>query len=109
MQKNNERSLFANLGLILGKAAECLNQISSVYIEASAEIKHRIFRLIFKENLVFENEGLRTGKVSDVVLLMAQIIKDLSEDKNGTSQNFSVLPHQVIPLGFEPRTTTLKV
>lgn len=39
---------------------------------------------------------------------MRQIIKQLSGKKNGTSQNFSVLSHDVTRLGFEPSTATIQ-
>ncbi|WP_443147255.1 recombinase family protein [Pedobacter sp. GR22-6] len=112
VKKMAENKLFEDLSVILERAADCLNQISRVYLRVASELKLRIFRLIFKENLVYSENLLRTTKLSDVVVLMAQINRDLADfvqNKNGTSQDLSVLSHRVIPLGFEPRTTTLKV
>jgi hypothetical protein len=43
------------------------------------------------------------------LILISFVNNKLAENKNGKELDFSSLSHQVIPLGFEPRTTTLKV
>ncbi len=51
-----------------------------------------------------------TNKVAKVVFgLIYQKNSELSGKKIGTNLLFSDLSHVVIPLGFEPRTHTLKV
>ncbi len=64
---------------------------------------------IFPEKLIFNGNQYRTARVNEAVKLIYNVGKGFNENKNGqTDENFD-LSTQVIPLGFEPRTPTLKV
>ncbi len=93
----------------LKKGVQFVKTLDSVYDAATLEHKQLIIRSIFKENFVFENNEVRTEKKNELVSLISQISAGYSANKNGTGDNFDLQSHGVIPLGFEPRTLTLKV
>ena len=64
---------------------------------------------MFPENLVFDGLEHRTPRVNAAAMLIYQQISNLQGKKNGTSDCLSHLSQEVIPLGLEPRTPTLKV
>jgi site-specific DNA recombinase len=98
-----------DLGPVLEKAIENLANLDSVWIEATTIKKRQIVGSIFPEKLVFDGENFRTTRVNEAVGLIYRLDAAFRENKNGTSDIFASLSHQVIPLGLEPRTHTLKV
>gem|GEM_PF-5182576 len=50
-----------------------------------------------------------TAKINAVVSLICNVGEDLKGEKKGKETFLSCPSHSVIPLGFEPRTPTLKV
>ena len=86
-----------------------LIDFEKLYSGGDIEVQRNIISTIYPFKLIFENEACRTPRVNEGVDAIFQINKVLAENKNGTELDFSSLSHQVIPLGFEPRTTTLKV
>ena len=64
---------------------------------------------IYPEKLVFDGFNYRTTRINQAVRLIYNMDAAFKENKNGTNDNFSHLSHQVIWLGLEPRTHTLKV
>jgi site-specific DNA recombinase len=59
--------------------------------------------------LIFDGENFRTTRVNEAVGLIYKLDEAFRQKENGTSDIFIDLSHQVIPLGLEPRTHTLKV
>ncbi len=98
-----------DLGPVLEKAIENLAKLDSLWIEATTIKKRQIIGSIFPEKLIFDGENFRTTRVNEAVGLIYRLDVAFRENKNGTSEIFSSLSHQVIPLGLEPRTHTLKV
>ena len=94
---------------ILDKAIKNLTKLDNIWIEATTIKKRQIIGSIFPEKLVFDGENFRTTRVSEAVELIYRLDAAFRENKNGTSDIFIDLSHQVIPLGLEPRTHTLKV
>ncbi len=66
---------------------------------------------MYPENLTFIGKQHRTTRMHKAVHLIRshQINIRLQDTKKGANFDFSSLPLKVIPLGFEPRTHTLKV
>ncbi|MFP5081655.1 recombinase family protein [Pedobacter sp. JCM 36344] len=79
------------------------------YPEQTVSFQRKFVNAIYPQKLVFDNGTYRTTKTNPGIALIALINKELCRNKNGIELDFSSLSHQVIPLGFEPRTTTLKV
>lgn len=98
-----------DMGPVLDKAIENLAKLESVWIEATTIKKRQIIGSIFPEKLVFDGENFRTTRVNEAVGLIYRLDAAFPQKKNGTSDIFIDLSHQVIPLGLEPRTHTLKV
>ena len=94
---------------ILDKAIKNLAKLDNIWIEATTIRKREIIGSIFPEKLVFDGENFRTTRVNEAVGLIYRLDAVFRENKNGTSDIFIDLSHQVIPLGLEPRTHTLKV
>lgn len=84
---------------ILNKAIENLAKLDSVWIEATTIKKRQIICSIFPEKLVFDGENFRTATVNEAVGLIYWLDAAFRENKNGTSDIFVDLSHQVIPLG----------
>ncbi|GGH25144.1 integrase [Sphingobacterium alkalisoli] len=112
-------SIEATLGRLSGKSREIneiieesLNQIAEInkfYETSTLERKRNIIGSMFPEKLVFDGTRHRTARINRGVELIYLKSNKLEGKKNGTNQCFSDLSHEVIPLGFEPRTHTLKV
>ena len=100
---------YKELKALMLKLSNTLENIDLIYSEADIEIKRKIISTLFPEKLEIENEGYRTPKVNEGAEFIYQLNKVLAENKIGTDCNINNLSHKVIPLGFEPRTTTLKV
>lgn len=94
---------------ILDKAIKNLAKLDNIWIEATTIKKRQIVGSIFPEKLVFDGENFRTTKVNEAVGLIYRLDAAFRENKNGTSDIFIDLSHQVNWLGLEPRTHTLKV
>ena len=64
---------------------------------------------MFRKFMSFSGTGHRTSKMIFKSTYIYQNNSKLQSKKNGTSLSFLDLSQEVIPLGFEPRTHTLKV
>ena len=82
---------------------------SNRYNPFTIEQKRKIIGSIFPEKLIFDGEHYRTTRVNEAVRMMFAIDEAFRQKENGTNLSFEDLSHQVIPLGLEPRTHTLKV
>ena len=91
------------------KLSNTLSNLSVLYAEADIDGKREIIYASFPEKLEIENSGYRTPKVNEAVAFICMLNTVLAENKIGTDRNVNSLSDKVIPLGFEPRTTTLKV
>ena len=98
-----------DMGPILDRAIKNLAKLDNIWIEATTIKKRQIIGSIFPGKLIFDGENFRTAKVNEAVGLIYRLDAAFRENKNGTSDIFIDLSHQVIPLGLEPRTHTLKV
>ena len=78
-------------------------------MEANMERKRHLIGSIFPEKLVFDGLEHRTPRINEAVRLLFNVGAGYSLNENGTSLLILDLPHQVIPLGLEPKTHTLKV
>ena len=80
-----------------------------VYDTVSLPKMQQLIRSVCKENLQFEKKEVRTVTLNRLISLSACVSGQHRRNKNGTEGGLSLLSHLVIPLGFEPRTHTLKV
>ena len=94
---------------LLNKAISNISQLDVLYANGSITQKRKIISSMFPEKLTFDGFQYRTNRVNEAINLMCLIDNQLEGKKNGTSPNFLDLSQEVIPLGFEPRTPTLKV
>jgi site-specific DNA recombinase len=94
---------------ILDKAVNTLSIIDTIYEKGDTIKKRQIAGSMFPEKLTFDGKIFRTARVNEAVSLIYTLDVAFRENKNGTSIDFSNLSHEVIPLGLEPRTHTLKV
>jgi site-specific DNA recombinase len=86
-----------------------ISQLDTLYEQGSVTQQRKIVGSIFPEKLTFDGFQYRTTRVNEALRLMLLFDNTLQGKKNGTNQMFSDLSQDVIPLGFEPRTPTLKV
>ncbi len=86
-----------------------LTAIDKIYCESDHYGKRKLIGSIYPEKFTFEELKVRTAKQGEVFKFIYLINNKLSTNKNGTNSNFTCLSQEVIPLGFEPRTPTLKV
>ncbi len=86
-----------------------LSKLDIAYKEGDIEEKRQIIGSMFPEKMVFDGTRHRTIRINEAVRIISLIDKELMGKKKGTSIDFSNLSQGVIPLGFEPRTPTLKV
>jgi site-specific DNA recombinase len=93
----------------LDSALKTLTAIDKVYCESDHYGKRKLIGSIYPEKFTFEELRVRTAKKGDVFEFIYLINSTLSSNKKGTNGNFYNLSQRVIPLGFEPRTPTLKV
>ena len=102
-------SLDANYKRYMDGGFSLLKHFASQYERANLDTKQKLIGSIFPEKLVFENNEYRTKNMMSVVYKICSKINAFGANKNGTDVDFSTQSHRVIPLGFEPRTLTLKV
>ncbi len=98
-----------DIGPILDRAVDNLAKLDCTFKESDTIKKRQIVGSIFPEKLVFDGQNYRTAKLNEAVQLIYTLDVAFRENKNGTSGEFCDLSHEVIPLGLEPRTHTLKV
>ena len=94
---------------ILDSAIRSLVRLDEIYCKSDTKLQRRIIGSMYPEKFTFEDLQHRTAAVSDTFNVIYMINKQLQDKKNGTTDRNSVLSQRVIPLGFEPRTPTLKV
>ncbi len=83
-----------DIGPILDKVIENLEQLDSIWIEVTTIRKRQIIGSIFPEKLVFDGENFRTAGVNEAVGLIYRLSAAF-RGKNGTINIFIDLPHQV--------------
>ena len=98
-----------NVDDLLDKALNRVTHLDTLYEEGTTPEKRQIVSSIFPEKLQFDGFYFRTPRLNEVIRLIGSLDAGFSEIKNGTPTDFSTMSHQVIPLGLEPRTLTLKV
>ena len=110
-----ERKLFSttnkepDLSPMWEKAISNLSNIDLAYKDGTVEEKRQIVGSMFPGKVVFDGTRHRTTRINEAVRIISLIDSSLKGKKNGTSLDFSNLSQEVIPLGLEPRTPTLKV
>ena len=100
---------FKEIDSLFESAAYQLHKLDERFEKATPEEQRIILGSIFPEKIVFDGNIHRTPRVNEVIRLMYQKTSILEGKKNGTNLSFVDLSQEVIPLGFEPRTHTLKV
>ncbi len=98
-----------NIEPLWDKAISNLSQLDYLYETGDVVQKRKIIGSMFPEKLTFDGFQYRTARVNEALSCIMLIDSKLRSRKKGTNPNFSDLSHQVIPLGLEPRTHTLKV
>jgi site-specific DNA recombinase len=93
----------------LDSAIEKLGAIDTLYCKSDHYGKRKLIGSIYPEKFTCEDLKVRTAKTGEIFSFIYLINSELRGKKNGTSDKFYRLSQEVIPLGFEPRTPTLKV
>ena len=86
-----------------------LKNVDGYYKKADLDTKRKLIGSVFTGKLIFEENQCRTTRLNEVVKLIALGNNDLPSNKKGQKTNNSFLSQEVIPLGFEPKTPSLKV
>ncbi len=94
---------------LLNKGISRIANLDIAYEKGSVEEKRNIVGSIFPEKLIFDGHAYRTQRINSALELIGMISSGLEGQKKGTSHCFSDLSLEVIPLGLEPKTHTLKV
>ena len=92
--------------------ASTLKKVANIdrrYENGDIEERRLIVSSMFPDFLEFDGTQHRTPRLNSAIVLIYQNNSKLQGKKNGTSLSFLDLSQEVIPLGFEPRTHTLKV
>lgn len=98
-----------DISQLLEKALYNLAHIDERYEKADIQGKRQIIGSIYPEKLVFEENGYRTARINEAVSLIYKIDKAFRQNKKGQASLKTDLSNEVIPLGLEPKTHTLKV
>ncbi len=88
----------------LKKGMQLIKNIGRTYVYAQLDEKQKIIRSIFKENIVFQENTIRTGKLNDVVTLIASNSKASKGFKKKTEGDLDLQSCEVLPPGIEPGT-----
>ena len=102
------RDIKSNLNSNLENGVGVLADIDKMYDRADLPGKKQILGSIFPENLTFDGKKCRTPRINEVLRLILLIDNEKQNKKNGQVSEFLDLSAQVIQLGFEPRTPSLK-
>lgn len=90
-------------------STQTFENLDSAYVSANLEIKSRLLGWIFPKKIQLSNSENPTLFINPVLTLISPQAKGLAENKNGIFQENLEKSHPVIPLGFEPKTPSLKV
>ena len=80
-----------------------LLHLDKFYREAKVDVKQKLLGLNFPGKLIYENGGVQTPKMSDVLSLITMKTSELGVQKKGQQKNFSLLSPEVNLQGFKPR------
>ena len=94
---------------ILDSALIKLTSLDRMYSKSDRLAKRKLIGSIYPEKFTFDELIVRTAKQSELFKFIYLINSKLFGNKKGTNDMISRLSQEVIPLGFEPRTPTLKV
>ena len=108
-QLNDLASVGTEIRDLVASALKKVANIDRRYENGDIEEKRVVLSSMFPDFLVFDGTQHRTPKINSAILLMYQNTSKLQGKKNGTSLSFLDLSQDVIPLGLEPRTPSLKV
>ncbi len=86
----------------LKKGIQLVKNVGDVYNNAPLDEKQKIVRSIFKENIVFQENVVRTGNLNEVVPLIGRFTKGSEELKKKTEGELSLQSHVVPGIGLEP-------
>ncbi len=104
LELSDAKLFVSDMSNYIRKGLMLVKNIDKVYQEADVILKQRIIRSIFKENLTFENNEVRTGNLNSVIQLIRKPINGSEGDKIKTEEKNSPLSRQVAPprieLGF---------
>lgn len=84
----------------LKKGIQLVKNIGNVYHNAPLDEKQKIVRSIFRENIVFKENVVRTGKLNEVMPLIGRFTNGSEEIKKGTKGNLSLQSLEV-PCGLD--------
>ena len=93
----------------LKKGLSAIKNLTHLFDNSPVTVKQDILRSTLRKNLMFSKDGVRTEGLNELILLTATFDGQHSEPENKKGGVFSLPSRMVIPLGFEPRTPTLKV
>ena len=88
---------------------EILGNLPLYYGVANLEIKQAILGSIFPEKLIFSKNTYRTAEPNELIDWLYSVDRDFWHSKKRKVAKNGDQFHQVIPMGLEPMTPTLKV
>ncbi|WP_316795627.1 recombinase family protein [Pedobacter agri] len=93
----------------LESALNAIGNVSKLYKHGDIQIKRAIASSIYPKKIEFDGSGFRTDEMNSIAKYIFLATSALEQKKNRHQIVKNSDVGQVIPLGFEPRTTTLKV
>ena len=98
-----------NIEPLWDKAISSISNLDSLYENGSITQKRKIIGSVFPEKLTFDGIQFRTTRINEALEYILLIDSKIGGNKNGTNSSILNLSRNVIQLGLEPRTPTLKV
>ena len=88
----------------LKKGIQLVKNVRQVYDLAALNEKQKLIRSIFKENIVFENNAVRTGMLNEALALIGLFDKGSKGNKKKTEGENHLQSQEVAGTGLEPMT-----
>ena len=98
-----------NLMAYISTATKVLRDLPNYYEKATLSTKQKLIGSMYPEKLVYENKSYRTARINEAARVICNPDGLLEGLKKGQASEIGSLSEQVIPLGLEPKTHTLKV
>ncbi len=99
------KSVNSNFEEYLESGFNLLKKIEMVYKTGDMNVKEKIIGSIFPENLIIDDEKVRTARINEVLRLILLNNKDLKKKKKGQLTNTLWLSPGVEHIGIEPMTS----
>ena len=81
-----------------------VENLDEIYHRSDVHVKQEIVGSIFPENLTYSENGYRTTKVNEAILILSPYRNGFVQKKKGQTNDFVDLSYSVAGTGLEPVT-----